>query len=85
MRRASKVIFRALCTLILVAAEFSAPEAIGPILMVLVVVIATCWIVADDARSDRLARIIDAYRGRSTTEVSTGPVDRRRRSWNGIR
>ena len=66
MKRASKTAVRTVGTLAVVPmalAGLGAPALAGTALVVLIVVAALCWTIADTDRTGRLAMLIDASRG----------------------
>jgi hypothetical protein len=66
VKRESKTAVRtagALTAVPLALARLGAPALAGTALVVLIVVAALCWIIADAGRSGRLAILIDASRG----------------------
>jgi hypothetical protein len=64
MKRASRAVFRAAAVPALLAG-FAAHALTGAVLVVLILVAAVCWTITDPERSQRLATLIKAFRGRS--------------------
>jgi hypothetical protein len=60
------------------AARLTAPALAAAAVVLLIIVVALCWIVSDDGRSERLALLIDAGRGRVSQRTSAAALPAQR-------
>jgi hypothetical protein len=67
-------------------ARLGLPALVGLLAFAVLVLVAVCWILSSDARSDRVTQVLQAYRSRTanfpdtvSSPAMTGSASRRRR------